>query len=112
MKKNILITLLILSTFIVGCESESKPKSRPKSKNVDIVIHSVTGFKGQIIDNKHGYYRRRRSWKVQAYFYPHKIDVNDIQQIKSKKYERFDKVSDIMYIYEFELKPFEEEGSY
>ncbi|MHA1469081.1 MAG: hypothetical protein ACTSSP_00820 [Candidatus Asgardarchaeia archaeon] len=66
MKKIIIaaVTLIIILSVISLAPKSEKPA--PYFQNGEIVVHTLSGRKGQIIDNAYQYNRKSECWRVSA----------------------------------------------
>ena len=62
--KKVLLPLIVLAMLLAGCESKTPP-IRPRFQNFDIVKVTLSGDKGQVVNNRLEYDRTRGCWLVQ-----------------------------------------------
>ena len=66
MKKIIIAAVALMIILPVIMLSRKSEKPAPYFQNGDIIVHTLSGRTGQIIDNTYQYNRKSECWKVSA----------------------------------------------
>ena len=77
----IAIVTLMLVAIVSSIFFNSSEKSYPVFQNGDMVVHTLSGREGQVIDNKYTFNSKSDCWKVKLRF---KSDIDKADTIGSK----------------------------